>query len=392
MLFEFSVVVQGGGRVGVVGSLEALGCWDPDRGLDLVGECRAGVGYYSGIVEIDGCCILEKKLLDGEDSVVQVGGNLKSFEYKFVIRESVASVDDFNLPPAKEAGGVELTWSGFLYKESDFEDKSGHPVLSRSEDAASNNVIWEGESNRRVFLDPFEAGKSRLDHGFDSANFMRFCGGDLVYVLPCVEFDYGGGTSEFDWTGRYYQKIKRDSLIHFDRMFPRVYCGTCPRRLGHLNLLRDKYGVGMILNLQTEADIRENWIVDLETKRTACELSDVCESTGLQFIHLPTNDMCSKSRSRMMAQGAWLLAGYLVANPEQNVYVHCNAGVGRAIACCSGFLHFCLNLGLQETIRFVKRRRYVAFVDAEALRRGKIDFDKKYAKAALCLPLIGKKF
>jgi len=442
MKFRFSIVIfdTPETRVGIVGSVPSLGSWKAASCVPLQPvELPTGENFptlFTGVVNIPE--IQTPSYFDGEagfgaaaaapSSESDVHATVKEFEYKYIIWKdeihstSVPAPKDDSIVPLMDCKSS-LTGNGYLYtKEKDLdisEPLAPLPTLIRSRFSSPpfphQQIIWEGRDsnhNRKIrlanTLEECGIGKpasynSPEDHVLRQTYYLPMSKAgetphQMVYVLPPHHFlnpqmcDTGFHHCEYIHTTKYYLGVRDKRIMHFNKIIPRVFVGSCPRRVEHFTMLKEKYNVNTIFNFQTKQDISSNW-PDEENYpsaegRTIDNLRVLYERAGLQSVWMPTTDMSTEARGAMMAQAAWLLAGVLIASPYQSVYIHCNAGVGRAIACISAFLHFCLGLSEAETFVLVTMRRPVAFVDGVALRQGKREFEAKYGKALTCLPLL----
>eukprot|EP01054_Gregarina_sp_Poly1_P003479 Gregarina_sp_Poly_1__3478@NODE_200_length_11544_cov_123_517644_g179_i0_p3_GENE_NODE_200_length_11544_cov_123_517644_g179_i0NODE_200_length_11544_cov_123_517644_g179_i0_p3_ORF_typecomplete_len421_score50_26DSPc/PF00782_20/1_1e11CBM_20/PF00686_19/2_3e07CBM_20/PF00686_19/5e03CDKN3/PF05706_12/3_4e07Y_phosphatase2/PF03162_13/9_8e05Y_phosphatase3/PF13350_6/0_0022Y_phosphatase/PF00102_27/0_0037Chloroa_bbind/PF00504_21/0_33_NODE_200_length_11544_cov_123_517644_g179_i060277289 len=415
MLVKFSVVVFAGPntRVAVIGSLPELGSWKTDSATPLYPQevplsCVVPT-YFSAVVDVSS---------SGPSKKEKATASATSFTYKF-IRWELGSTPEpvdpkaFQLPPAKQVCQPPVAEHGFLYDVSQLAlpvPLAGAPdhIVSPygNPPAANHAVIWEGDGphhNRSFFIDASEAAAvnvqdERLVHVCNSENmFTNDTTDGTYYALPPADFMdptflRAGLKTEFVHTTRYYNRVRDFKCIHFNEIIPRIFCGSCPRRLCQLRMLRDVYNVATVFCLQSNQDIAANWIDDDLypdiTDRSPLNLHNIYSQEKISLVHLPTEDMCTEARAAMMAQAAWLMTGILVDRPQANVYVHCNAGVGRAVACVCAFLHFCLGLSEAHTVHLMRSRRPVAYFDPVALRSGKCDFDAKFGSVYCLLPVL----
>ncbi|EZG86034.1 putative laforin [Gregarina niphandrodes] len=207
--------------------------------------------------------------------------------------------------------------------------------------------------------------------------------GVLSWVfLPVADFFEPQGVSEYSQTTRYYFTVKGLRSIHFAKVIDNVFVGSCPRSLEHLRLLK-RMNVGCVFNFQANDDLPENWLNEADPKETrhAAALAETYHAESLSLVHLPTVDMSTPARSALMAQSACLMANYLAANLDRAIYIHCNAGVGRAVAGALSLLHFVLGMPEAEAVAFLKQRRPMAYPDLVALRAGLKDYTQKYANS-----------
>lgn len=78
----------------------------------------------------------------------------------------------------------------------------------------------------------------------------------------------------------------------------------------------------------------------------------------------------------MLPQAVYLLYGLL--KNGHTVYVHCNAGVGRATSAVCGLLMYVMGWSLRKVQYYVTARRAAVYIDEEALLRAREDFLQKF--------------
>lgn len=259
-------------------------------------------------------------------------------------------------------------------------------------------VSWEGkgpEDNRKIVYDGpvsdiVEQAKmnqniSKVHLYSPEVNLI-----DDEYCLPVALYeDEPSSCGEATHTTRYYSRYKSNRKIHYNRITDKLIVGTCPRSPDDLLLLREKEKVSDIVNLQALEDIQENFIdpenVPVRSERNAEYTIRLCEKLNIQYVWLPTKDMCSESRARTVAIAAFIMAGLITRlgpEPCTSIYIHCNAGVGRSIACVAAYLIYCENIPLRLANLFISARRPVAYFDEVALVTGLGDFKVKFGDGA----------
>lgn len=162
--------------------------------------------------------------------------------------------------------------------------------------------------------------------------------------------------NEKSHTGRFYNEIASHQLLHCGRVNDQLYVGTCPRLLSHItDELAKKLGITAVINLQVMADIERNCVAiygaekqkkerneyDLEIVET---MKRIYEQSNILFIWMPITDFSSIGREMMSPQAALVLKTML--EKGHRVYVHCNAGVGRAFGLICAYYHFVLKIPL----------------------------------------------
>eukprot|EP01053_Blabericola_migrator_P010598 Blabericola_migrator_1__10597@NODE_601_length_7399_cov_48_594790_g438_i0_p3_GENE_NODE_601_length_7399_cov_48_594790_g438_i0NODE_601_length_7399_cov_48_594790_g438_i0_p3_ORF_typecomplete_len423_score36_10DSPc/PF00782_20/9e11CDKN3/PF05706_12/1_9e08CBM_20/PF00686_19/1_3e07Y_phosphatase2/PF03162_13/4e06Y_phosphatase3/PF13350_6/1_6e05Y_phosphatase/PF00102_27/0_00043DUF442/PF04273_13/0_17_NODE_601_length_7399_cov_48_594790_g438_i060757343 len=416
MLVKFSVVVFAGPntRVAVVGSIPELGLWKPGGATPLypqeVPVTEIVPTYFSALVDLDNQKF--RALVAPQGPAGAAPSVEPDFRYKFIKWEISGGptytqhchvTTPFPIPTLPSTLPAAVTLSTPLYTEAELAlplpltDVPDRIVSSYGNPpSGGHSLVWEGTGphHDRVVYIRARIKSTKLAHVCDPQNLLHSEAGETYYALPPADFmDHlmGEESSEYIHTTRYYERVKLLRGIHFNQIIPRVYCGSCPRRLEHLKTLRDLYNIGTVFCLQSNPDIEKNWIDDDAfpdpVDRNAFTLHQIYKDHGVKLVHIPTEDMCTEARANMIAQAAWLMAGILRSETSRSVYVHCNAGVGRAIGCTCAFLHCCLGLSQTHTLHLVRSRRPVAFFDPAALSQGKQDFDSKFGMAlkALCM-------
>lgn len=80
----------------------------------------------------------------------------------------------------------------------------------------------------------------------------------------------------------------------------------------------------------------------------------------------------------MMAPAAFLIHGLLANN--QRVYVHCNCGIGRAIAAVTAYFVCVLRWTPETTEYYVGSKRPIAYFDKDGLYLARQSFDAAFGK------------
>ncbi|XP_067839813.1 laforin isoform X2 [Heptranchias perlo] len=180
-------------------------------------------------------------------------------------------------------------------------------------------------------------------------------------------------------TTDFYFHIADHQAIHYSRILPRIWLGTCPRQIEHVTIkLKHELGVTAVMNFQTEWDVVHN---SQGCNRKAEPMKpefmmELYRDTGLAYVWLPTPDMSTEGRVKMLPQAVYLLHGLL--ENGHTVYVHCNAGVGRSTATVCGFLMYIFGWSLRKVQYFVTSKRPAVYIDEEALIRAQSEFYEKF--------------
>ncbi|NWU43668.1 EPM2A protein, partial [Hylia prasina] len=203
---------------------------------------------------------------------------------------------------------------------------------------------------------------------------------DGVYCLPVAHWiEVSGHTDEMKHTTDFYFNIAGHQAIHYSRILPNIWLGSCPRQLEHVTIkLKHELGITAVMNFQTESDIIQNsWGCNRYPEPMSPEiLMKLYKEEGLAYVWLPTADMSTEGRIQMLPQAVCLLHGLL--QNGHTVYVHCNAGVGRSTAAVSGWLKYVLGWSLRKVQYFLASRRPAVYIDEEALNRAEDDFYQKF--------------
>ena len=86
--------------------------------------------------------------------------------------------------------------------------------------------------------------------------------------------------SEYDHTTRFYKLVRAEGRIHYSRILPNLYVGSCPRQLKHIRHLKQVLKVTAIFNLQTADDIRPAETPKLSTPESAVSLDSELVTEG----------------------------------------------------------------------------------------------------------------
>ncbi|XP_035278281.1 laforin [Anguilla anguilla] len=213
---------------------------------------------------------------------------------------------------------------------------------------------------------------------YDKSNVV-----DGVYCQPVSHWiEAGGHTDEMKHTTDFYFGVAGHQAMHFSRVLPRVWLGSCPRRVEHVTVkLKEELGVTAVLNFQTEWDVVSNshgCRRDTSRDMTPETMADLYRDCGLAYVWIPTPDMSTEGRARMLPQAVFLLHGLL--DNGHTVYVHCNAGVGRSTAAVCGLLLYVLRWSLRKVQYYLTARRAAVYIDEEALLRAEGDFLLKFGR------------
>ncbi|XP_017908795.1 PREDICTED: laforin [Capra hircus] len=323
MRFRFGVVVSpavagAGPELLVVGSRPELGHWEP-RGAVRLRPAGTAAGAGALALQEPGLWLGEVEL--AAEEAAQDGaepGRVDTFWYKFLKREP----------------GGELSWEG------------NGPHHDRCCTYNENNLV------------------------------------DGVYCLPIGHWiEATGHTNEMKHTTDFYFNIAGHQAMHYSRILPNIWLGSCPRQVEHVTIkLKHELGVTAVMNFQTEWDIVQNssGCNRYPEPMTPDTMIRLYKEEGLAYIWMPTPDMSTEGRVQMLPQAVCLLHALLERG--HTVYVHCNAGVGRSTAAVCGWLQYVLGWSRRKVQYFLVAKRPAVYIDEEALARAEEDFYQKFGR------------
>ncbi|XP_041831840.1 laforin isoform X1 [Melanotaenia boesemani] len=257
-------------------------------------------------------------------------------------------------------------WVGEVELSEPFRDKLWFKFIQR----VRGNYVWEGNGpgHDRCCL-------------FDERNVV-----DGVYCHPIGHWiEDTGHTDEMRHTTNFYFRVAGQKAIHCSRVLPRVWLGSCPRQVEHVTIkMKHELGITAVMNFQTEWDVVNNshgCRRNPEETMTPETMMHLYKDCGLSYVWIPTPDMSTEGRIRMLPQAVFLLHGLL--ENGHTVYVHCNAGVGRSTAAVCGLLMYVLGWTLRKVQYFVVARRPAVYIDEDALVQAQTDFIQKFGQLRL---------
>ncbi|XP_072299000.1 laforin [Eucyclogobius newberryi] len=206
---------------------------------------------------------------------------------------------------------------------------------------------------------------------------------DGVYCHPIGHWiEETGHTDEMKHTTNFYFSVAGQMAMHFSRILPRVWLGSCPRQVEHVTIrMKHELGITAVMNFQTESDVVNNshgCRRRPDVPMSPETMMQLYKDTGLAYVWIPTPDMSTEGRVRMLPQAVLLLHGLL--ENGHTVYVHCNAGVGRSTAALCGFLMYVLGWSPRKVQYFVTAKRAAVYIDEEALVQAQADFVQKFGQ------------
>ncbi|XP_048387124.1 laforin [Stegostoma tigrinum] len=210
---------------------------------------------------------------------------------------------------------------------------------------------------------------------YDDSNLV-----DSVYCYPVGHYiEESGYSNEMKHTTDFYFHIADHQAMHYSRILPKIWLGSCPRQVEHVTIkLKHELGITAVMNFQTEWDVDHNsWGCNRKAEPMKPEfMMELYKDAGLAYVWMPTPDMSTEGRVKMLPQAVYLLHGLL--ENGHTVYVHCNAGVGRSTAAVCGYLMYVIRWNLRKVQYFVTSKRPAVYIDEEALIRAQNEFYQKF--------------
>ncbi|XP_053737050.1 laforin [Synchiropus splendidus] len=252
-------------------------------------------------------------------------------------------------------------WVGEVHLSEPYKDTLWLKFIKRKE----GRFIWEGSGPHHDRWCTF-----------DERNMV-----DGVYCHPIAHWiEESGHTDEMKHTTDFYFSVAGQQAMHYSRVLPRVWLGSCPRQLEHVTVkMKHDLGITAVMNFQTEWDVVNNshgCRKNPEESMSPETMMRLYQDCGLAYVWMPTPDMSTEGRIRMLPQAVFLLHGLL--ENGHTVYVHCNAGVGRSTAAVCGLLMYVCGWSVRKVQYFVSSKRPAVFIDEEALVQAQADFLNKF--------------
>ncbi|XP_063297228.1 laforin [Pelobates fuscus] len=259
-------------------------------------------------------------------------------------------------------------WIGEVLLEEPYNDRFWFKFIKKE----AGNIIWEGA-------------------GPHHDRCSEYNESDIVDGVYCHEIGHWiettGHTDEMKHTTNFYFQFADKQGMHFSRILPNIWLGSCPRQLEHVTIkMKHELGITAVLNFQTEWDIVHNSrgcnpYPDNMSQETMIRMY---KEAGLKYVWIPTADMSTEARIQMIPQAVYLLFGLL--ENGHTVYVHCNAGVGRSTAAVCGFLMYVIGWSLRKAQYFLASRRPAVYIDKVAMIAAAEDFHQKFGhvRSSVC--------
>jgi len=186
--------------------------------------------------------------------------------------------------------------------------------------------------------------------------------------------------NEHSHTANFSRYLTTSGSMYCSKILDNLWVGSCPRRPEHLSLIKEIMGITAVLNLQEHSDIKHNCnlLIDNNNDRSDIlgQLEYLYDDRGIVLIHQPTRDMESIARKQMMPTAA-LILGHLL-EVGHVVYIHCNAGVGRAVAATVAHLICGVEWCPEMAALYVSMARPIAYFDWDALNTVHTQWKRKF--------------
>mmetsp|Transcript_30164 Transcript_30164/g.86382 ORF Transcript_30164/g.86382 Transcript_30164/m.86382 type:complete len:312 (-) Transcript_30164:108-1043(-) len=128
--------------------------------------------------------------------------------------------------------------------------------------------------------------------------------------------------------------------INYSQPLHRIILGSCLQTAADVDTLK-KEGVGIIFCLQEDKDLAHFNIDIASIQQRAAEV-------GISHVRSPIRDFDPLSLRRHLPAAVTCLAAEMAARPDQLVYIHCTAGLGRAPGTALAYLFWVQGLCLDK--------------------------------------------
>ncbi|XP_069741174.1 laforin isoform X2 [Narcine bancroftii] len=136
---------------------------------------------------------------------------------------------------------------------------------------------------------------------YDASNLL-----DDVYCHPVGHYmEESGCTNEMKHTTDFYFHIADHQAMHYSRILPRIWLGSCPRQKEQVTItLKQKLGVTAVMNFQTEWDVVQN-SAGCNHKPEPMKpefMMELYKDADLAYVWLPTQDMSTEDPSKLPSE------------------------------------------------------------------------------------------
>ena len=137
-------------------------------------------------------------------------------------------------------------------------------------------------------------------------------------------------------------------MIDYDRILSNLFIGTYPQSPADVRELQERLGITAVINLQTDEDLRQRGM-DWPAMKT------LYEKMNIEAHRIPMRDFDYDHQKERLPFAVNTLSGLIACG--RIVYLHCSAGVCRSPLVAMAYLHWCLNMDFDESVKYVKTRR-----------------------------------
>lgn len=169
------------------------------------------------------------------------------------------------------------------------------------------------------------------------------------------------------------------AMKHFKspRSINSITQGSAPRSFEHFDALKSR-GVNKIISMQEARDWATGHcpVVNGCLWNESSQFEEACRERGMEWRNVPVADMSDESRVSKAVAIYKVLDKYVT--PDTKLYIHCNAGIGRAslvnFILLSCILEIspeiaCLMVSLTRPVSFVEEASYMASYNAIKAQR-----------------------
>lgn len=135
-------------------------------------------------------------------------------------------------------------------------------------------------------------------------------------------------------------EYKHEHGMNYAQPLHKIIIGSCLQHAKDVDTLK-KEGVGIIFNLQEDKDMAHFNLDIVPIKQRAAELD-------ITHVRCPIRDFDPLSLRRCLPDAVRQLVGEIARRPNELVYIHCTAGLGRAPGVTLAYLFWAQGLCLDD--------------------------------------------
>lgn len=386
-LVRFKISREGTEGVSVVGSIDALGKWNPAKALKLE-RIKGNTFEKVCAIPSDELDQFEYKFFETPSNEYEPGGNRKSDAHLVEPQR-----EHSNSLGAKRVVDMQSVWDGLLVRLIIF-----HPLKDPNHHLAVSGSLqqmggWLGDprrmglGNERTLLTGvkgrcWEATFPAVADASHDVQY-RYCIVDPKTKTGVferepnrrIEMVPGAATSvnveaatlgvpvqlagKKGYRQREYQVFDGNFVppnLSYDDVPPCLAIGPYPQSAVDVELMK-KGGVTGVLNVQTNGD-HERRMINWGT------MEELYDKAGIRVIRVPIEDFNGEELARLVKEGAKAVDRMVQeaqqAGKNPKVYIHCTAGMGRAPAVACVYLVWRHGYSLQDALHHVKAHRPVS--------------------------------